>query len=485
MYKDGGTEVVSAHLLSPRETPRLVAIHAALPDSWRVRPLLLVHAALLLLLVANLGRIPVLSTGDREAPLLINDLCLLVVSAVGVLYALVGGSLRIDLQSGLAILFAGIGGASALYATHHFGLAGSELIVGLAYLARWIVYFGLYVVVTNVATTADIVPLWRALERTILLFAAFGIVQAIFLPRFAQLVYPDSRAFIDWDEQGHRLVSTVLEPNIAGAMIMLVLLVHLAQLAMGARVSSWKPLLLVAAVIATLSRSSVLGLLVGGAIVIFVRGLSRRMIKRLAALAGLMLLTFPLILKFGSQYNKFTVDASAMARFSSWARAIRILADNPLFGVGFNTYPFVQERYGYMRMGTGTYSTDGGLLFVAVMTGLVGLGVYLAMLWVVIRRCRAVWRDPDASEEWKALATGIAAGTAGICVHSIFVNSLMTTFVMEPLWLLWALAFLMSRALRSGGVSSGVPPTPVAVSSPTAGHSLVALVGFPRDAGSR
>ena len=102
--------------------------------------------------------------------------------------------------------------------------------------------------------------LWRTLESTIIAFAAFGLVQAVFIPHFAQVVYPDSRVTIDFDEQGHRLVSTVLEPNMAGAMIMLVFLVQLAQLAGGVRISSWKPLLLFSALVATLSRSSFLGL---------------------------------------------------------------------------------------------------------------------------------------------------------------------------------------------------------------------------------
>ena len=54
-----------------------------------------------------------------------------------------------------------------------------------------------------------------------LAFAGFGIVQSAFLPNFAQRIYPDARLYLDWDPQGHRLVSTFLDPNFAGAFILL------------------------------------------------------------------------------------------------------------------------------------------------------------------------------------------------------------------------------------------------------------------------
>ena len=41
-----------------------------------------------------------------------------------------------------------------------------------------------------------------------------------------------------------------------------------------------------------------------------------------------------------------------------------------------------------------------------------------------------------------------AAGTIGVCVHSAFVNSILTPFVMEPLWLLWGLTFIAAAANR-------------------------------------
>lgn len=406
------------------------------------------------MLVANLGRIPVLSTGTADAPLLVNDLAIMAVLAAGLLSALVARSFRLDLVGMIALTFAALGAISAILAMPRFGLTGFELTVSLLYLARWLVYLGIYLVMLNVVRESDVLPVWRTLEGMMLVFAAFGIVQAIFIPHFAQVVYPNSRVFLDWDEQGNRLVSTVLEPNMAGMMIVLVLLVELAQLAAGESVALWKPVIFVAALIATLSRSSFLALFVGMTLILAVRGVSRRLL-RMGLIVGLLSLpALPKLLPYAQSLNKFTIDNSALSRVGSWLRALRVFADSPIIGVGFNTYGYVQERYGYERLGLFSNSSDGGLLFIAVLTGLVGVSLYLLMLGTVVVRCRRLWRNRRVAPEYRALATGVAAGTVAVCVHSVFVNSLLTTFVMEPLWILWALVSIIAFTLTPAAMRS-------------------------------
>lgn len=399
------------------------------------------------MIIGQLGRIPVLPVGNTaEAPVLVNDLWVLALLGVGVMASMYARSLKFDGVAGLALLFAALGGLMALLAIPRFGLSSMDAIVSLAYLARWLAYFGIYLVVINDVRPSDAMHVWRSLETMMLVFAAFGLVQAAFIPHFAQVVYPESRVGVDWDEQGHRLVSTVLEPNIAGAMIILVLLVQLAQLSAGERIPLWKPTVLFAALAATLSRSSFLGLMVGATIILAVRGISRRMVRFGVLILALLVPVVPRALEFAAKYNKITVsDPSAMSRVVAWVQVLTLWWDNKLFGIGFNTYRFVLPHYGYEpEPGVSGSSGGGGLLFIALMTGIVGVGLYLWMLWLVIRRCRTVWRNPLADRGHQALATGIAAGTVAVCVHSFFVNSLLTPFVMEPLWVLWGLAFLIA-----------------------------------------
>jgi hypothetical protein len=441
---------------------RLVA--AGTPDvrAWTVRPVTMLRVVLLLLLVGQLGRIPVLSTGTSEAPLLVNDISILALIGVTFVSALAADSFELDSVSGLMIAFTTIGLASALMSVSRYGLSGVEVLVSLAYLARWFVYFTIYLVVINIVRGDDVMPVWRSLETMMLIFAVFGILQSIFLPHFAQLVYPDSRVYIDWDEQGHRLVSTMLEPNIAGAMIMLALLVNIAQLSVGEQVPLWKPLVFAGALVATLSRSSFLGFAVGLIVIFLARGISRRML-RFALVAGtLFVVALPALLDYAAHFNKLTLgDVSALSRVVNWLRALEIWADHPIFGIGFNTYGYVAERYGASRSGNFSFSTDGGLLFIAVMTGIVGLTLYLSMLTVVVRRCRRIWRNPLSRPGWSGLAVGIAAGTAAICAHAMFVNSLLTPFVMEMLWVLWGLSFVMGRGVSARAVREAPEQSPI------------------------
>src|SRR5687768_8926709 len=204
------------------------------PAPLEVRPVTVLRLAVLLLVVANLGRIPVLDLGERQAPLLVNDLAVLAVLAIGGLAALRWRALKVDSIALAAGVFASIGLLSAIAAMPRFGLSPFEVLAGLAYLARWMVYFGLYVVVINCVKERDVESVWRALEWTMLAFVGFGIIQSVFLPNFAQTIFPESRHYVDWDPQGHRLMSTVLEPNIAAAMILTVLLVQMARIAVGA-----------------------------------------------------------------------------------------------------------------------------------------------------------------------------------------------------------------------------------------------------------
>lgn len=436
---------------------RLVGVGVSGVRSWPVRPVAMLRITILLLAVGQLGRIPVLSTGTREAPLLVNDICVLALIGVTFVGALAAESFQVDSVGGLMFAFAAIGFASAVASITRYGLSGVEVIVSLAYLARWFVYFTVYLVVINIVRGDDVLEVWRSLETMMLVFSVFGIFQSIFIPHFAQVVYPDSRVYIDWDEQGHRLVSTMLEPNIAGSMIMLMLLVNAAQLAGGDRVAFWKPLVFLGALVATLSRSSFLGLAVGLMVVVAVRGISRRMLRFGLVVLALLGAALPQLISYAAHFNKFSIsDASAMSRVINWLRALQVWSDHPVFGIGFNTYGYVAERYGLTRAGAATFSSDGGLLFIGVMTGIVGLALYVAMLVLVVRRCRRVWRSVAAPAGWRALAVGIAAGTVAICVHAMFVNSILTPFVMEMLWVLWGCAFVMARNLPSSP-----PPSPI------------------------
>jgi hypothetical protein len=406
--------------------------------------------AQLAMFVANLGRIPVLSTEDRDFPLAFNELCLLTILVAAVLAVRSWKGVFIDNVSMTALLFAAIGGASAIWSVQRFDMGFLELFVSLAYLARWLMYLALYVALINVLREGDLERVWEAVEGMLVAMAVFGMFQAAFLPNFAQMVYSDNRSF-NWDEQRHRLISTVLEPNVMGTMLMMGVLVHAARVSVGAPVRWWRVLAMFAGLTLTISRSAAVGLFFGMIVVLLAQGLSRRLVRIASVAMVIVLLASPLLVPFLLAYNKFSLGegSSAAARFAVWLQTIQLVADYPLFGVGFNAYRYAMASYGVESIGGSSYAAEGGLLFVMALTGVVGLLVYVVMIWQQFSRSRSLWRDRSAPAEHRGMAIGAAAATVGVLFSSVFVNVLLTTFVMEILWVLWAITFVARRAHRT------------------------------------
>lgn len=407
----------------------------------------LLRLSLAVLLTGQLGRIPIISGDVKEAPLLLNDALVMIVVAALLITVLRTRRLVLDETSRLSLLFAAIGGVSAVLAVPRFGLSVGELIFSLAYLARWLAYFAIYVAAINWLARTDIYRMWRTVEATVLVFAGFGILQSTFLPGFAQMVFPDSRVGVDWDYQGRRLVSTFLDPNFAGVMIAMVIAIQLALLAAGHRVELWKLVILGCALILTVSRSSVLSLLIGIALMTALWGISRRVLRLTTAVALLVVPLLPWAISYAASLNKFTVDASALARVISWLVALKLLADNPVIGVGFNTVGFVQNVYGNSAEGNASFGFDGGLLFIAVMTGFLGVSVYTLMIVRVVKRCGRLWRDGELGGFERGLALGVAAATVILVFHSLFVNSITYPFLMHVVWILWAMVAVLARSI--------------------------------------
>jgi hypothetical protein len=407
------------------------------------------------MVVGQLGRVPLLSAGAKEAPVLVNDVAVAGAVVAGLWLSLRNRGLRLDAVTLVALGFAGVGGLSALMSVPRFGLSGFELAFSLAYLLRWAVYLGLYVVVIDTLSAREGRQLLKVVEGAVLVFAGLGILQSIFLPGFAQIVFPDAALYTQWDPQGRRLVSTFLDPNLAGGLIMVVLLLVCARLVSGEPVPLWKPGLLVTALVITMSRSSILAFVVGLAVMgLLVRRVTWRALAGSILAIAVGLMAAPWLLRMADSFGKLSLsDGSLLTRFVNWGRALTVLADHPIVGVGFNTYGFVQLRYGFGDMVMSSFGLDGGLLFIAVMTGFVGVTLYSILLFLVLQGCKELWSgDRSSSDSYSvpdgAVGLGVAAATVALLVHSLFVNSIVYPPIMQTMWILWGIVFVLNR--RSG-----------------------------------
>lgn len=388
------------------------------------------------LALGNVGRIPGGSLGGRNAPVVVADLALALAWLFVAMVVLRRRRVEVPAMVTPALGFILVATLSTALAVSRYHLPAAEAIGVASFLLRWIGYFGWFLFVRWCLTERESGEAWGFVELALLSFAAFGIVQSLLVPGFAQKVH-GATSGLTWDIQGRRLVSTVLDPNFAGALVTIALLHRLARVAEGLRESRLALAVLTAALLLTVSRSSVLALVVGTGVIVAIRGLRVRLLQLFVAGVLLVLPFATVLLGFAQSFNKLRFDASAAQRFIPWGRALVLVREHPVLGVGFNAIRPAQAAHGWTPIGGADVSLDGGLLFVAAMTGLVGLALYLLLLKRVIAAARRTWRDEGACAPDRAHAIGTAAATVAIVVHSLFVNSLLLPFVMQVLWIMW------------------------------------------------
>lgn len=413
------------------------------------------------LALGNFGRIPFVELGGRTGAVSVLDFVLL---PLWLLLALkLPGGLRrwrFDAVSKGLLLFLAVAAVSTLLAAPQWGLGLGAWAGSAAFLLRWAMYAGYFLLlVTDPDAEREGEVAWRRFDTVLVFIACFGLLQVAFIPNIGPKMFAITG--IPADPQGRRLVSTLFDPQITGGLLAFGLLFMVARAAEGLPVRRGPMLLLTVALVLTLSRSAILGFVAGVGVIVVVRGLSAGL--RRLALGGLALLLplLPLLVPYATEFNKLRVDASAVQRLVPWLRSLQLLVDNPVWGVGFNFTAHAQRAYGWTQVGGSDVSMDGGLLFVAVMTGGVGLAAFVGMLVAFWRIARRTWRSVSVPPPQRAFALGAVAATVGLVIQSFFTNTLLSTWLMLPMWMAWGRVVatapvaaapprrrLMSRALR-------------------------------------
>lgn len=427
------------------------------------------------LCIGQLGRIPLISSELKNAPILALDV------GVGLLWLLLmlyvvrhPNAIRFEKTSLFVTLFASWSLLGIVLTASRYGLSVSQIAFSSMYTARWLFYFGVYLWLTTVPGDDAAPQIVSRLTTAILAFAVFGIFQSAFLPDFAFMVYPEAVPYHTWDIQGHRLVSTFLDPNFAGNLIGVALLLMLPAIVRRGGSLSIRFLLLLVALFLTASRGSVGGVLIGGIIVLWTVGFRAglRLLPKLAAV-GLAVLFVSVVASWAAgtpsilnaaiaylhDYNKLTItDPSALDRLWSWAKDIELVVMHPITGIGFDTLGFVQDRVlGVYRSDNASFGLDGGLLFIAALTGIVGVILYMWIMGLAVVRGIRLARDKHAPTWARDVGAATVGATLMWVAQGFFVNSLLYPFLMVTFWLLWGLVTMAWRERRSWQ-PVGAPP---------------------------
>ncbi|MDZ4228312.1 MAG: O-antigen ligase family protein, partial [Candidatus Levybacteria bacterium] len=177
----------------------------------------------------------------------------------------------------------------------------------------------------------------------------------------------------------------------------------------------------------TFSRSALMMLIISASLLFI-------LMNKKIWIAILIGITF-LVLVISSRYfnieniNLFRA-VSSEARLETAKNAVKIIQDYPIFGIGFNAYRYAQFRYGFRNdlassISHADASPDNSFLFVAATSGLVGF-VLFVVLWFKILNY-SMKNNPL-----------VLSSIVGICINSLFINSLFYPFIMLWLWIIIA-----------------------------------------------
>lgn len=383
-----------------------------------------------------LGRIEVAS----DVALLLTDLLIpsLVLAWLGISLG-VRRKVYLPPLFNLILIFILVCVLSLLFALKQF--SRGEVLVSSLFLVRWVEYVFLYIIGYDLSKTLKDRELLYSnfLLFVSLLVALAGFLQLQIIPDFSQMAQEGG-----WDPHQGRVLSTFFDPNFVGGFFTLALILTATKL-LYAKDRFWKLFLglvwiiIFVALILTFSRSSYLAFVLAFGFLGLVK-----VKKLLPVLLVLVVISYFLIPQVSERINNlFEGDFSSQARITSWLTAFQIISQNPIIGVGFNTYRFAQAQYGLIDLGEvekhSASGTDSSLLLVWATTGAIGLGVFVLLLGKMFMLS---WRRRNSPSGLALLVSLVA-----LLTHSQFVNSLFFPQIMGWFWVISALGLASNEKL--------------------------------------
>lgn len=291
---------------------------------------------------------------------------------------------------------------------------GYTLRLGAYVLLGWIIYSGAY------KQLKENVDLTLIISGIIL--ATLGLLQLIFVPTLIPWTE------YGWDPHYYRVFSTLLDPNFAGGFFVLTLILLINRLTKNpSKVLIIGSLITAVAAIATFSRS--VGLMLGTCLLVLaIFSNSKALRIAITIIIIIFIASFTVYSFTASHADRWK---SASYRLISWQQGINIVEKSPFLGIGFNSYRYALRQFhlaedNYIQGARSASGSDSSLIFVAATTGIVGLGAYLAFIFILLKQS---WQSFQKGQQ---LGLVLLAGLSGLLIHSVFINSLF-----YPWFLIW------------------------------------------------
>ena len=379
------------------------------------------------------------------------DIAIVLFSLFGVVYfTVVKKSFKIPKNSFLFIIFSIFALASLIFSFSAMELSEKDSLISAFYFFRFFSYLLAGIVVFNMVNQNLITKekVFNAFVYSGVLLSIAGFIQLLVLPDFTVLD-PE----LGWDPHKNRLASTFFDPNFVGAYFVVCLVLLLEKFFPQKKYNLKRKreknkvektgestgikkidivafLVILIALALTFSRSA-WGMF-GVAVLLY--GVFRSKILLVGAFFVVFLAYFA-VPRVQTRISGITDPAdSASLRLVSWRNALEIIRDNFWTGVGFNSYRYAQEKYGFLEVGEenihGGTGSDSSLLFVFATTGILGfLSYFLALIFPFI----------DAFIKKKTLSLITVSLVLAFLLESQFINSL---FYPQIMFLVFCILFI-------------------------------------------
>lgn len=296
-----------------------------------------------------------------------------------------------------------------------------ELIVSSSYLFRLIIYSSIYVSVSQVAKDQKD-KLLKLLTFSGFMVIVFGFLQLILYPDLKNLFYAG------WDEHLYRIFSSFLDPNFTGIIFVLFFVLVLTRTKNFGKDKMFLLFLATIASVLTFSRTAVLSLLA----TIFSYGILLKREKLVFFILIVLFFGIGIFYVFVPKKESTNIfrTASTFARVENYKEAFIIFSKNPVFGVGYNSYRYALNRYGFKDkskygLSHGASGNDNSFLFILATSGILG---FVALINLIFKSVTLKSLNPPL--KYLTLLP--------ILLGSFFVNALFYVFILE--WLFIVLA---------------------------------------------
>lgn len=326
---------------------------------------------------------------------------------------------------------------SNIFSLTLFGL--KQTLTSSFFLVRFLSYFFISQIILN-SIKKEKVSNWINLITFVgFIFIVIGFLQLFILPDLNFLTA------YGWDPHQKRIVSTILDPNFAGFIFVLIFIISTTKLLFSVKPGRYvlnriqfytllASIFSIISVIFTFSRSSYLALVTA----IFIIGLIKSPKMFFLTLSFLLISFFTIPQVKNRVIGAVALDDTAQARIISWENAILIFKSQPIFGVGFNNYRYAQAKYQLFEHPEqielhSSSGSDSSILLVAATTGIVGLVLFLFLILTILL---SVLRN-TTNKPIKLITLSVLLA---LTVHSQFVNSFFFPQISLLFWIIFGLS---------------------------------------------